>query len=497
MAEKDYHSHATTGLILREDTIFERSSSGREGYRLPNLEVPEVSPKSLRRSHPAELPEVGELDVVRHFTRLSSWNYSIDTGMFPLGSCTMKYNPRINEEVAALPGLSDIHPDAPAEVSQGALEIIYQMERLLCEIAGLDACTTQPAAGAVGEFTGLALVHAFHKHHGSRRKYVLVPDTAHGTNPASCTLAGYETITLPSSKTGVLGVDTVREAVEKYGRDIAAIMITNPNTLGLFETNILEISEVVHSVGAQVYMDGANMNAIVGMAKPGHMGVDVMHFNLHKTFSTPHGGGGPGAGPVAVREHLAPYLPNPRVVHTDSKYSVEYLPESIGKVKGAFGNFGMLVRALCYIRHHGAEGLRAIARASVLNANYLKHQLSKRFKLSHDAPSFHEFVVSDALQAKVGGVKTLQIAKALMDRGFHPPTIYFPLVVPGAMLIEPTETESLQDLDRFIAAMNDIADRIESGEETFADAPTKTIVGKVDEALAARRPVLSLDDRAL
>ncbi len=490
-------SLGTQGLVLREATIFERSAAGRKGFGLPPLDVPLKKPSLYKRTHAAELPEVSELDVVRHFTRLSSWNYSIDTGTFPLGSCTMKYNPRINEEIAALPGFANIHPDMPVELCQGALEVVHTLEGLLGEIAGLDEVSAQPAAGAVGEFTGLSLIHAFHAQHNSPRKYVLVPDTAHGTNPASCTLAGYQTITLPSGPKGILDIEPVQAAIQKYGRDIAALMVTNPNTLGLFESNISQISELLHGIGAQVYMDGANMNAIVGMARPGDMGVDVMHFNLHKTFSTPHGGGGPGAGPVAVRSHLAPFLPNPRVRKSSAGYSYEWLPNSIGKVKSGLGNFGVLVRALCYIRHHGRDGVTRIAKNSVLNANYLRAHLSKIFQLAYETPSFHEFVVSDSRQLKSHNVKTLQIAKALIDHGFHPPTIYFPLVVPGAMLMEPTETESLQDLDKLVEAFQDIVHRIESGKETFDNAPTKTVVGRVDEAAAARRPVLSLDDRTL
>jgi glycine dehydrogenase subunit 2 len=487
---------ADTGLLLEERTIFERSSPGRVGFELPPLDVPRVTPARYPRAKPAELPEASELDVVRHFTRLSSWNYSIDSGTFPLGSCTMKYNPRINEEIAAMPGLSEIHPELPAELCQGALEIIYRLEKALCAISGMDDCSVQPAAGAHGEFTGLLVIRAFHEKHGSSRKLVLIPDTAHGTNPASCTLAGYETVTLKSSTTGIVTRETVAEQVEKHGRDIAAMMVTNPNTNGLFESNIVEIAELLHGIGAQLYMDGANMNALLGVAKARDMGVDVMHFNLHKTFSTPHGGGGPGAGPVAVREHLAPYLPCPRVRLKEGRYILEELPLSIGKVKGGLGNFGVVVRALTYMLHHGSQGLKRISRAAVLNANYLRHLLAPHFNLAYSTPSFHECVLTDAKQSKENGVKTLQIAKALIDYGYHPPTIYFPLVVPGAMLVEPTETESIQDLERLANAFIDIARRIQSGEDKFDNAPTKTIVGKVDEVGAARKPVLSLDDRA-
>ncbi len=485
---------ATQGLILKEGTIFDRSVAGRVGFQLPPVDVPKKYPEKYRRETPAGLPEVSELEVVRHFTRLSTWNYAIDLGTFPLGSCTMKYNPRINEEIAALPGLSEIHPDAPPELCQGALEVIFRLENALCAISGLDECTAQPAAGAQGELTGLLTIRAFHEKHGSSRKLVLVPDTAHGTNPASSTLAGYQSVTLKSSSNGTVSVETVVQAIEKYGRDIAAMMVTNPNTCGLFESNISEIAEHLHGIGAQLYMDGANMNAILGVAKPGDMGVDVMQYNLHKTFSTPHGGGGPGAGPVAVRSHLAPFLPSPRVRLKDGKFVLEYPPESIGKVKGGFGNFGVLVRALTYIANHGSQGLKKVSRNAVLNANYLRARLQKHFEVPYATPSFHECLLTDAKQTKQG-VKTLQIAKALIDRGYHPPTVYFPLVVAGALLIEPTETESLQELDQLADALIDIAERVEKGEEKFDQSPIKTIVGKVDEVGAARKPILSLDDR--
>jgi len=488
-------SSATQGLMLKENSIFERSVANRVGFELPPLEVPKRSPQKYHRSKPAELPEVSELDVVRHFTRLSSWNYAIDLGTFPLGSCTMKYNPRINEEIAALPGLADIHPELPPEYCQGALEIIYRLERALCDISGLDDCSAQPAAGAHGELTGLLVIRAFHEKHGSSRNLVLIPESAHGTNAASCTLADYKVVPLKANAQGIVSVDAVSEAIAKHGREIAAMMITNPNTCGLFESNIVEISELLHGIGAQLYMDGANMNAIMGVAKPRDMGVDVMHFNLHKTFSTPHGGGGPGAGPVAVRSHLAPYLPAPRVTFRDGKFQLEHSPDTIGKVKGGFGNFGVMVRALTYIAHHGSVGLKRVSRMAVLNANYLRHRLSNHFDLAFATPSFHEVVLTDARQIKEKGVKTLQIAKALIDRGFHPPTVYFPLVVNGALLIEPTETESLQELDQLADAFISIAEAIQSGEETFDNAPTKTIVGKVDEVGAARKPILSLDDR--
>ncbi len=488
-------SLATTGLVLKESTIFERSTPGRMGFELPPLDVPKKKPKHYGRQSAANLPEVSELQVVRHFTRLSSWNYAIDLGTFPLGSCTMKYNPRINEEIAAMKGFSDIHPDFPEELSQGALELIYRLEKALCAISGLDECSLQPAAGAQGEFTGLLMIRAFHEKHGSARRVVLIPESAHGTNPASCTLAGYEAVKIPSGPAGIVEVEEIQKAIAQYGREIAAFMVTNPNTLGIFEANIATISELLHNIGAQVYMDGANMNAIMGIAKPRDMGVDVMQYNLHKTFSTPHGGGGPGAGPVAVRSHLAPYLPVPRVSWEQDQFVLQNSLESIGKVKGGFGNFGMFVRALAYIANHGSSGLKRVSQSAVLNANYLKQRLKEHFHVAYATNSFHECVLTDKRQLE-SGVKTLQIAKALIDEGFHPPTIYFPLVVAGAMLIEPTETESLQELDQFADALIGIAKQIATGTNKFENAPTKPIVGKVDEVGAARRPILSLDDRA-
>jgi len=490
-----YQTLARQGIALTEPTIFERSSSERQSFALAPLDVPEYLPSQYRRAQPAELPEVSELQVVRHFTRLSSWNYAIDLGTFPLGSCTMKYNPRINEEIAALAGLAEIHPDLPIPLSQGALEVIFRLENALCSIAGMDACSTQPAAGAHGELTGLLLIRAFHENLGGRRRIVLIPDTAHGTNPASCILAGFEAVTLKSSSDGYLHAETVKQAINLHQRDIAALMMTNPNTLGIFESDIAEIAELIHGIGAQLYMDGANMNAIMGVTQPGKMGVDVMQYNLHKTFSTPHGGGGPGSGPVAVKSHLAPYLPGPRVVKTDTGFGLDYPAQSIGQIKSYFGNFGVLVRALCYIYRHGETGLKEVSRTAVLNANYLKSRLSEYFEVASKTPSLHEAVLTDQRQIKSHGVKTLQIAKSLIDEGFHPPTIYFPLVVPGAMLIEPTETESLEELKELVNALGHIADLIAKGDTQFEQKPHKPVVGKVDEVGATRHPILSLDDR--
>lgn len=481
--------------LLNEKTIFERSASGRQGFALPSCDVPLKTPSQGIRTSLAELPEVSELQVVRHFTRLSSWNYAIDLGTFPLGSCTMKYNPRINEELASLPGLSDIHPELPPDKCQGALRIIFLLERALAQIVGLDACSVQPAAGAVGEFTGLSMIRSFHEAHGARRKYVIVPDSAHGTNPASCVLSGYQAIPLKVGERGFMTLDSVKAVMSQHGRDVAALMTTNPNTLGVFEQNIFEISQLLHEYGAQLCMDGANMNAILGIAKPGEMGVDVMQYNLHKTFSTPHGGGGPGCGPVACKSHLAAYLPNPRVVESEGQYSWESTAQSIGKVKGGFGNFGVMVRALAYIMTYGSDGLRNVSKNAVINANYLRALLKDSFRLGTQTQHFHEFVLSDSLQTEQNNVKTLQIAKALMDYGYHPPTVYFPLTVPGAMLIEPTETESLQELEELAQAFIDIATKVKNKEANFENSPNNTFVGKVDEVGAARKPILSLDDR--
>ncbi len=477
-------------MIFAEPTIFERGASGRVGYSLPKLQVTKADPKAqveseLLRQEAPLLPEVSELDVIRHFTRLSQWNYSIDTGLYPLGSCTMKYNPKVNEEVARMSGWAKLHPEQPVETLQGALELMYHLQNYLAEISGMDATSLQPAAGAQGEFTGLLMIRAYLKSRGNPRKKVLIPDSAHGTNPASSTLCGYEVMTLKSGPEGVLTSETVAKAMDE---EVAAIMITNPNTLGLFEKHQAEISELVHQKGGLVYCDGANQNALVGKARVGDMGVDVLHFNLHKTFTTPHGGGGPGSGPVAVKKILEPFLPVPLVVKQGEGYGFEYnRRQSVGRVKAFYGNFGMFVRAYTYIREMGEPGLKQVAERAVLNANYLRKNLSGEFFLPYPQVCMHECVFSDKIQNEFD-VKTLNIAKRLMDYGYHPPTIYFPLVVHGAMMIEPTETESLQTLNRFIWSMKEIARECREDPETVKAAPHVPKVRRLDEVKAAKEP---------
>jgi len=475
-----------------EDLIFERSSAGKIGYQLPPLDVPEIDPAAVLgsanvRATVEGFPEVSEVEVVRHFTRLSTWNYAIDLGMYPLGSCTMKYNPRINEAVARFEGLAWAHPYQPEHLSQGAMEVFARLEDALCEIAGLDAVTLQPAAGAHGELTGILIIRECLAAKGNARRKILVPDSAHGTNPATAAIAGYAIQNIASNSHGVIDVEQLARVVDA---DVAALMITNPNTLGVFEANIAKIAEILHAKGAMIYMDGANMNALVGIARPGDFGVDVMHLNLHKTFSTPHGGGGPGGGPVAVREDLEPFLPTPRLKRTNGAFTWDFdRPQSIGRMRAYYGNFGVLVRALAYILAHGGPGLRNATVDAVLNANYLRHKLAPHFDLPYDGPNMHEVVFSDERQA-AKGVRTGDIAKRLIDYGFHPYTVSFPLIVHGALMIEPTETESKQELDLFVDAMISIAGEVEEDRETFRDAPHSTRTSRVDEVTAARKPVL-------
>ena len=485
---KKARSHPTQN----EDLIFERSSPGKIGYQLPALDVPEVDPAqalgaSNVRGEIDGFPEVSEVEVIRHFTRLSTWNYAIDLGMYPLGSCTMKYNPRINEAVARIEGLAWAHPYQPESLSQGSMEVFARLEEALCEITGLDAVTLQPAAGAQGELTGILLVRAFLESRGNPRARILVPDSAHGTNPATAVIAGYSVQHIASNAQGTIDLEQLSRVVDE---DVAALMITNPNTLGVFEEDIVKAAEILHAKGAMVYMDGANMNALAGIARPGDFGVDVMHPNLHKTFSTPHGGGGPGGGPVAVRKHLEPFLPTPRLARSNSALAWDYdRPHSIGKVKAFYGNFGVLVRALAYILAHGGPGLRNATVDAVLNANYIRHKLQPYFDLPYDRPNMHEVVFSDARQA-AKGVRTGDIAKRLIDYGFHPYTVSFPLIVHGAMMIEPTETESKRELDLFIDAMISIAREIEDDPEMVLKAPHSTRTSRVDEVTAARKPIL-------
>jgi glycine dehydrogenase subunit 2 len=487
------NQRTATHFSLNERVIFEKGSPGRRAFDLPALDVPskpvaELIDRSLLREDIPGMPELSEVDVIRHFTRLSTWNYHIDLGLYPLGSCTMKYNPKINERIARLDGFALSHPYLPAEQIQGALEIQKVLETCLAEITGMDAVTLQPAAGAHGELTGILMIRAYHESRGNPRKKILIPDSAHGTNPASAAISGYVVETVPSNRQGMVDLDRLAEIVNE---DVAAIMITNPNTLGVFETQIAEIASLLHSRGGLVYMDGANLNAMMGITRPGDFGIDVLHLNLHKTFTTPHGGGGPGAGPVAVRRTLEPFLPYP-VVAEDStgKYVFDHnRPESIGKIKAYNGQFGMHVRALCYILAAGAAGLKEVSEIAVLNANYIREKLKTAYALPYESPSLHEVVFSDRLQAHQG-VHVWDIGKRLMDYGFHPPTVSFPLIVPGAIMIEPTETESKQELDAFIEAMLAIAKEAAEQPEKVKTAPRTTRIGRIDEAAAARKPVL-------
>ena len=468
--------------------LFESSSAGRSAVVWPaEPEDGSAIPAALLREDIAGFPELGELEVLRHFTELSQRNFAIESQFYPLGSCTMKYNPKINEVVARLPGFAQVHPLVSADLLQGALALLYDLERMLAEISGLEHVSLQPSAGAQGELTGLMLVRAYLADRGDARRKIIVPDTAHGTNPASSTLCGYDVVQVSSSDQGVIDASVVAQAMDS---SVAAIMITNPNTLGLFETHIQAIAEVVHRQGGLVYLDGANLNALMGIAKPGHMGVDVLHMNLHKTFSTPHGGGGPGAGPVAVGAELREYLPRPRIVKHGGRFElVEEAPKSVGRVRSYFGNFGVLVRAYSYILSLGGDGLEEVSRMALLNANYIRKSLETSYQLAYDQPCMHECVFTDRIQHR-NGVSTLDIAKRLLDYGYHPPTIYFPLVVSGALMIEPTETETPETLDGFIDAMRAIAEEAKRDPEWVKQAPHSTPVRRLDEARAARKPIL-------
>lgn len=485
---------AGTHVVQNEGLIFEESRRGRIGYSIPQLDVPErpddelLDHRLLRDDDLEGMPELSEVDVVRHFTRLSTWNYCIDHGLYPLGSCTMKYNPRINEKVARIEGFAGLHPLTPAPLAQGALEVIYQIEQCLAQITGLASVTTQPAAGAQGEMTGLMMIRARLTDRGNPRKKVLIPDSAHGTNPASAVICGYTVETVPSRSDGLTNLEGLRRQMSD---DVAALMLTNPNTLGKFEQNIGEICDIVHGSGGLVYMDGANMNALAGVTKPARFGIDVMHLNLHKTFSTPHGGGGPGAGPVAATAELEPYLPFPRVVRTESgQLTLDFnRPKSVGRVRAYFGNFGVLVRALAYILTHGDSGLREATETAVLNANYLAHHLKGIYDVPYPGRVMHEVVFSDKRQLKYG-VRNADIAKRLIDYGFYPPTMSFPLIVSGALMVEPTETEGREELDLFIDAMKSIDAEASEDAALLKHAPLTTRVGRLDEVAAARKPVL-------
>ncbi|MDD4889545.1 MAG: aminomethyl-transferring glycine dehydrogenase subunit GcvPB [Phycisphaerae bacterium] len=476
-----------------EPLIFEKSSPGMGAVSLPAADVPAVDEKAvipgdLLATTPPPLPELGELELVRHYTRLSHRLFSVDTHFYPLGSCTMKYNPRINEWACALPGFTRLHPLTPDRLAQGALQLLYELRCDLAEIAGLDEVSLQPCAGAHGEMTGLMTIVAYHRSRGQDRKNVLIPDSAHGTNPASCTMAGRQVVPVKSNARGRIDLNDLRGKVDS---ETAALMVTNPSTLGLFEDEIVKIAEILHEAGALLYLDGANMNAIMGLSRPGDFGVDVMHYNTHKTFSTPHGGGGPGAGPIAVRRQLAPFLPAPQVVRrSDGTFALDYnRPQSIGRVRTFVGQIGVLVRAYAYIRALGNSGIKRAAETAVLSANYLAVKLREKYELPHALPCMHEFVLSASRQ-KEKGVSAMDVAKRLIDYDIHPPTTYFPMIVPEALMIEPTETESLRDLDRFVAVMLKIAEEAETNPDALHDAPTRGFTRRADAVAGDRKPNL-------
>lgn len=476
-----------------QSLIFEISKAGRKAYSLPECDVPaktvqEVLDSSFLRAEAPELPEVSELDAVRHFTQLSQRNHGVDSGFYPLGSCTMKYNPKVNEAVARFDGFAKVHPYQSEKTVQGAMQVIYELGGMLSEITGMDQFTLQPAAGAHGELTGLMIMKSYHRNRGDeKRNKIVVPDSAHGTNPASAAVAGFDVVEVKSNEKGLVDLEALKAVMSD---EVAGFMLTNPNTLGLFDENILEISRIVHEAGGLMYYDGANTNAIMGITRPGDMGFDVVHINLHKTFSTPHGGGGPGAGPVGVKKHLAEFLPVPVIVKKENEYSFDYdRPLSIGKVKSFYGNFGVCVRAYAYIRSLGPDGLRAVSENAVLNANYIASKLKDKYYLPVDRECMHECVFSGDWQKK-NGISTLDVAKRLLDFGYHPPTIYFPLIVSEAMMIEPTECETKETLDEFITVMRQIADEAENNPELVHSAPHTTIVSRLDEAAAARKPIL-------
>ena len=512
LANSESAGPRTTGKVRPHPTqnealLFEKSSPGKRAYKLPPLDVPAVDANALlgdtARTAAPELPELSEIEIIRHFTRLSTWNYAIDLGMYPLGSCTMKYNPRINEFVSRIDGLAEAHPYRPESLAQGILEVIDLLQRCLIEITGMDAITLQPAAGAHGEFTGILLTRAWHESQGNPRRRILIPDSAHGTNPATAAIVGYQVENLKSNSLGGIDLEALARQVNE---DTAALMLTNPSTLGVFENEIHKVADILHAKGALLYMDGANMNALVGKVRPGDFGVDVMHLNLHKTFSTPHGGGGPGSGPVACKSFLEPFLPTPVLVrrgstretfpqeragdHEANRLHWEYSrPHSVGRVRAFYGNTGMFIRALAYILANGPDGLRQTTEDAVLNANYIRKMLEDVYELPYKTPSMHEVVFSDKRQA-AKGVKTGDIAKRLIDYGFHPYTVSFPLIVPGSLMIEPTESESLEELNLFVEAMRAIAREVEEDPDLVKAAPHSTRVNRLDEVRAARNPIL-------
>jgi len=481
-----------TGLIQDQPLIFEQGGEGRRGYSLPKWDVEKVEakqtiPSHLLREELIGFPQLSEVDVVRHFTRLSQWNYGVDSGFYPLGSCTMKYNPKVNEEVARMKGFAQVHPYTPQEICQGILKLMYELQTHLAEITGMDDVTLQPAAGAHGELAGLMMIRAYFRDQGERRNKILVPDTAHGTNCSSSTVASFQMIGIKSGERGILSAKQVDEQMDEQ---VAAIMVTNPNTLGLFEEELGEIARIVHRRGGFVYCDGANLNALMGIVKLGELGVDMVHLNLHKTFSTPHGGGGPGAGPLAVKKELTPFLPIPMIEKVGDTYRFNFdWPKSIGRIRAFYGNFGVMLKAYAYILSMGAEGLRKVSEMAVLNANYLMKRLKDHYHLPYDRPCMHECVFTDRNQEKYH-INTLDIAKRLIDYGFHPPTVYFPLVVKGALMMEPTETESKEGLDRFIETMITIAKEAEENPDLLREAPQRVKVRRLDEVLAARKPKL-------
>lgn len=485
-------------LKKEENLIFELSVPGRSTNLLPECdvdetEISEMIPLSFLREGEIDLPELGEVDVVRHFTHLSQKNYGVDSGFYPLGSCTMKYNPKINEEVSKLDGFMKVHPYQPEKTVQGCLELLYKTDKFLSEITGMDRFSLQPAAGAHGEMAGLMIIKAYHEHNGDyKRTKIIVPDSAHGTNPASAAAVGFNVVEVKSNDRGGIDIDALKDLMDD---EIAGLMLTNPNTLGLFDENIDMIAQIVHEAGGLLYYDGANANAIIGISRPGDMGFDVVHLNLHKTFSTPHGGGGPGSGPVGVKRQLVPFLPKPVVEYDNGRYYFDNdRPLSIGKIKSFYGNFLVVVKAYAYILSLGAEGLKKVSEAAVLNANYIKEKLKKYFHLPYDRTCMHEVVFSGQWQ-KEYGVSTLDIAKRLLDFGYHPPTIYFPLIVREAFMVEPTETESKETLDEFINTMIEIANEAEKEPEKLHNAPLNTPVQRLDEAKAARSPVLKYERR--
>jgi glycine dehydrogenase subunit 2 len=480
-------SLGTTGLILNEPLLWEKGKKGRQGFSVPRRDVPRAALDAGLAGEGPDFPDLSEVDVIRHYTRLSQWNFGVDTGMYPLGSCTMKYNPKTNERQAGLRGFAEAHPLLPPELAQGALRMMFDLERFLAEITGMDAVSLQPAAGAHGELAGMLIIHAYHKSRGKTPSKIIIPDTAHGTNPASAALCGFRSVPVKSNDQGILSADDVAKVMDE---DTAGIMVTNPNTLGLFEENIRKISDIVHAKGGLLYCDGANMNALMGIADMGKSGVDVLHLNLHKTFSTPHGGGGPGAGPVCVVNHLEPFLPVPRVIEKNGTYLLsEDFPQSAGKMHSFYGNFGVMIKAYSYILSMGSL-LKKASQLAVLNANYIKASLKDVFHLPYDRACMHECVFSDKDQ-EAQKVTTLDMAKRLMDYGFHPPTIYFPLVVHGALMIEPTETESKENLDLFIETMKVIAEEAKTDPLLLHNAPSKPKVRRLDETAAARHPCLA------